>query len=273
MTKDKDLYLNLMKKTLTFYIWGEVDKPIEMWWFKGIRKVCYRNLMKFLTKRGFYIAKKITFDEEARRNGKDWPQLAHTMTGLKRLDCLQKCVEDVLENKVLGDFIETGAWRGGSSIFMRAVLKAYGDTTRKVWVADSFEGLPKPDADKYPEDAGDILYTHDFLRVSLEQVKENFRSYDLLDEQVQFLKGWFKDTLPTAPIKQLAVIRLDGDLYESTMDGLTNLYPKLSKGGYVIVDDFNLDMCVKAVKDFRRDNNITDEIIDIDGTGVYWQRS
>jgi hypothetical protein len=89
---------------------------------------------------------------------------------------------------------------------------------------------------------------------------------------VRFLKGWFKDTLPTAPIQKLAVVRLDGDLYESTLDALKYLYPKLSIGGYLIVDDYAVTMCKKAVHDFRTACNITEEIRDIDGLGAFWQR-
>lgn len=74
------------------------------------------------------------------------------MVGLKRLDNLQYCVETVLRDGVEGDLIETGVRRGGSCIFMRGILAAYGDTTRKVYVADSFEGLPAPDPGKYPAD-------------------------------------------------------------------------------------------------------------------------
>lgn len=77
-----------------------------------------------------------------------------------------------------------------------------------------------------------------YSRHSLEEVQENFRRYNLLDDQVQFLKGWFCDTLPTAPIEKLAVLRLDGDLYESIMDGLNALYDKVSPGGFIIVDDY-----------------------------------
>jgi O-methyltransferase len=112
------------------------------------------------------------------------------------------------------------------------------------------------------------------LAVPLEDVKANFAAYGLLDDQVQFLKGWFKDTLPTAPISKLAVVRLDGDLYESTMDGLTCLYPRLSGGGYLIVDDFNaVPACRKAVEDYRHAHGIIDEVIPIDWAGVYWRRS
>jgi O-methyltransferase len=209
-----------------------------------------------------------------RESGLDHPPFAHTMIGLKRLGNLQFCIEDALANQVPGDFIETGVWRGGASIFMRAVLKAHGVTDRTVWLADSFEGLPPPDAGKYPLDAGIDLHTWEFLAVSLEQVKANFDLYGLLDGQVRFLKGWFRDSLPEAPIDRLAVVRLDGDLYESTMDGLVNLYPKLSVGGYLIVDDYGLiSACRQAVHDFRHKHQIKDRVIEIDGVGVYWQRS
>src|SRR5262249_48778679 len=145
---------------------------------------------------------------------------------------------DCLRRGVPGDFIETGVWRGGACIFARAVLRAYGDPERKVWVADSFEGLPKPDAAKYPADRGSRLYRQAHLAVSLEEVTANFARYNMLDDRVVFLRGWFRDTLPTAPIEKLAVLRLDGDLYESTMEALSHLYDRVSVGGYVIVDDY-----------------------------------
>jgi predicted O-methyltransferase YrrM len=112
------------------------------------------------------------------------------------------------------------------------------------------------------------------LAVSIDEVKSNFEKYGLLDEQVNFLPGWFRDTLPNAPFKQLALIRLDGDMYESTMDALTALYPKLSSGGYLIVDDYALSGCKQAIHDYRSANNISEEIRRIEGYGaVYWQRS
>ncbi len=150
---------------------------------------------------------------EQRTGGRVWPFRAHTMIGLKRLEDFQYCVETAIKEGIPGDLIETGVWRGGACIFMRAILKAYGEESRTVWVADSFAGLPPPDAQNYPADAGDILHTHDVLAIPRETVARNFEAYDLLDDQVRFLQGWFKDTLPNAPIKQLAVMRLDGDLY------------------------------------------------------------
>ncbi len=216
--------------------------------------------------------KQAEYDPEIRRVGRDWPHVAHTMIGTRRLQNLRFCVEDVLRRQVPGDFIETGVWRGGATILMRGILEAYGITDRRVWVADSFAGLPPPD----PSVPQDTIPFHEWkqLAVSLDNVKANYHAYDLLDSQVTFLKGWFRDTLPVAPIERLAVVRLDGDMYESTMDGLQNLYHKLSPGGFLIVDDYhNIQACNQAVTDFRQTNGIVDEIQTVDWGGVYWRKS
>ncbi len=157
---------------------------------------------------------------------------------------------------------------------MKAVLKAYGDRKRTVWVADSFRGLPKPNSTKYPLDANSNLHTVGFLAVSKSEVQNNFKKYNLLDSHVKFLQGWFRDTLPHAPIKKLALIRCDADMYESTNDVLTHLYPKLSSGGYVIVDDYhNIPACRQAIIDFRKLKRITSNIHQISGGGVFWKKT
>jgi len=231
-----------------------------------------RRLVDLFKTKGFEIVHSTPADREGRVLGNDWPIFAHTMIGLKRLDNIQFCVEDILKNNIPGDFIETGVWRGGASIFGRAVLKAYGVTDRLIWVADSFEGLPEPNVAKYPQDAGSSLHNCEILSVSLSEVKANFELYGLLDDQVRFLKGWFKDTLPKAPIEKLALLRLDGDMYQSTMDSLVNLYPKLSSGGYIIIDDYScFEACRQAVEDYRKAEGINAEIVTIDWTGVYWK--
>jgi O-methyltransferase len=208
--------------------------------------------------------------------GRDWPPgNALTMIGRKRLDNVQALIELVLANSIPGDLIETGVWRGGTTILMRAILAAYGVTNRRVFAADSFRGIPPINPQKYPADIAhegmdklEILTNN-----SLDRVRENFRRMGLLDDQVVFVQGWFKDTLPAIAVDHLALMRLDGDLYESTMDALVHLYPKLSPGGYVIIDDMCLEGCVKAVEDFRSTRKITDKIITIDWTGIYWQKS
>lgn len=214
------------------------------------------------------------FDCDLRLDGRDWPTEAETMVGLARLDNLQMCVETVLRDGVPGDLVETGVWRGGASIFMRGVLKAHGDTSRTVWLADSFQGLPKPAASEYPADEGDPHWTFaTYLAVPLEIVKANFERYGLLDEQVRFLKGWFRDTLPDASIERIAVLRMDGDMYESTILALSSLYPKLSPGGFIIIDDYGaLPNCRRAVEDFRRAHGIETPVRLVDWTGAYWRK-
>ena len=210
---------------------------------------------------------------EARIEGKDWPYDSESMIGLKRMSNIEFCVKEVIENKIEGDFIETGVWKGGTCVFMKGILKAYGVNDRIVWVADSFEGLPKPNEHLYPEDIGDFLYTIDELRISEDEVRNNFAKYSLLDENVKFLKGWFKDTMPGAPINKLSILRLDGDMYESTIDVLIYLYPKLSVGGYCIIDDWGaIPACKKAVEDYRMVYEINEPIEIVDWTGVFWKK-
>ncbi|MDB5452760.1 MAG: macrocin O-methyltransferase, partial [Caulobacteraceae bacterium] len=124
---------------------------------------------------------------------------------------------------------------------------------------------------QFPADAGDVHHTFAQLAIPKAEVENNFRKYGLLDSRVIFLEGWFKDTLPTAPIDQIAVLRLDGDMYESTIQALEALYHKVSFGGYVIVDDFALQGCQKAVGDFRQKHQIDSLIFPIDGTAAWWR--
>jgi O-methyltransferase len=194
------------------------------------------------------------------------------MVGRKRLDNVRACVESILHDNIPGDLIEAGVWRGGAAIYMRGILKSHAILDRNVWVADSFEGLPKPDPN-CAADAGDVHWTLKDLAVSLEEVTQNFQKYGLLDNRVRFLKGWFSDTLPMAPIDRLALIRLDGDMYSSTMDSLRALYPKLSAGGYIIIDDYNLPGARQATDDYRTRAHITEPIQKIDWTGVYWRKT
>ncbi len=243
----RDLYIDLMQRCLLGLIY---EDPAQDPWSQPV------------------------FDVAKRARGLDWPLRAHSMIGRMRMDNLRGAVEHVLRQHIPGDLIETGVWRGGACIFMRTILKAYGVTDRRVWVADSFEGLPPPDPERYPADRGDRHHTYAQLAVSLEDVQGNFARYGLLDEQVRFLKGWFKDTLPAAPIDQLAVLRLDGDMYESTMEALVALYHKVSPGGVVIVDDFGaIPACRQAVHDFRAAHGVAAPVQPIDGLGVYWVKT
>ena len=249
----RDLYLELLKKSLSGTLFSR-EPDIDN------------------VNRSVYVAS--MYDHYIRGR-------AVTLLPLGRLDNLRNCVAEVLQQGVPGDLIETGVWRGGATIFMRALLKAYGDEIRVVWAADSFEGLPEPDAERFPKEHASfhhpIMQRHSKkLAVTLEDVQANFAAYNMLDERVRFIKGWFKDSLPGAPIDKLALMRLDGDFYESTMDALTHLYDKLSVGGVVIIDDYGEDewtYCRDAVDQFREQRNITDPLIRVDSKCCWWRRT
>ncbi len=262
-TDSRSAYLDLLRRDLTRYGQDELV-PVGL----------HRLGRAIFNSRNFLLVRKRPFNAHARDRGLDWPADALTMIGMQRLTSLQRCVETVLAEGVAGDLVECGVWRGGASILMRAVLAAYGDETRRVWLADSFAGVPPPDTVNYKADKGIKLHRHaNVLGVSEAEVRANFERYGLLDGQVRFLPGWFKDTLADAPIEQISVLRLDGDLYESTIQGLDALYPRLSSGGFCIIDDYHVfSACEQAVADYREKHGISAEIVEIDGTGVLWRK-
>ena len=241
------LYLDLLAKVLANTIYE--DPTMEPW-----------------------AAEKI-YDADKRAFGRDWPHNAHTMVGLARLNNLIDLGSAVLAEGIPGSFIETGVWRGGCCILMQGILEAKGATDRKVFVCDSFEGLPKPDAARYSADEVDFHHTFQELAVSLDAVKENFRKYGLLKDNVVFVKGLFATTLRSLDTGPLAMLRLDGDMYESTIVALESLYPKLSPGGYCIIDDYGaVAACKKAVDDYRAAHQICATMQEVDWTGVWWQK-
>lgn len=258
------LYLDLLEKAITHTLYFPPDKA-------GIAEQVRSSFEKELDPEE--IEKLFELNGvELRNEGRDWPLFAQTMVGLKRIRNVRECVETVLAERIPGDLIEAGCWRGGAAIMMRGTLKAHDVDDRIVWAADSFAGLPKPDAESFPADATDLGYTADHLKVPIEEVRNNFFRYGLYDNQVRFLEGWFRDTLPTVADQRWAVVRLDGDLYESTMDGLVNLYPRLSPGGFLIVDDYGWPNCREAVNDFRREHGITEQVERIDWAGAFWRK-
>ena len=261
MTLATNLYIELLKKSVSNYIY---DDDLDL---QRAEKIVEPGSGRYISSGGAKA------EPVGKFYGGIWPSRAHTMIGIPRLNNLQYCIEEIIKEQIPGDLIETGVWRGGATIFMRGVLKAHGVADRTVWVADSFEGLPPSDPARYPKESDIEFNRFADLAVSLEEVRENFTRYDLLDDQVRFLKGWFRDTLPAAPIQSLAVMRLDGDMYESTMDALVHLYAKLSPGGFAIIDDYNaVQSCNAAVDDFRRDNRITSTISPIAGAGAFWRK-
>lgn len=271
-TEPAKLYLELLKKALGYELWEEPGVPVERIGYggaalRGLADVAARLLRGL----GLGLVRRPPDDPALRREGAFWPSQAHTMIGRPRLDNLQEAVETVLREDVPGDLMETGVWRGGACILMRGVLAAHGCRDRRVIVADSFQGLPAPDP-RFPADAGDRHHKLGLLAVSRAEVEASFRDFGLLDDRVVFLEGFFEQTLPSAPVERLAVLRLDGDMYQSTWECLTHLYPKLSPGGFCIVDDYGLEGCKRAVDDYREQHGVRAPVERIDWTGVWWRK-
>ncbi|MBO0903074.1 class I SAM-dependent methyltransferase [Jiella sonneratiae] len=275
---DADLYLDLLKRSLLNEIY--LDDEMRLLYLRdcidGADRFDYAVLHDIRDRRsdGFaaLAASRRVGRFPDRKIGKSG--FSHTMMGRLRLDSLHECLDDLNGRRIPGDLVECGVWRGGGCILMAGWLKARGISDRGLVVADSFEGLPPPVHEK---DRGLDLSKEKFpqLAVSLETVRANFAAYGLLDDDRQhFLKGWFRDTLKDAPSDRIAVLRMDGDLYESTMDTLVALYDRVSPGGVVIVDDYGaLAMCRQAIDDFfeARKESVP-AMTRIDWTGAYFTK-
>ncbi|MGI5239077.1 TylF/MycF/NovP-related O-methyltransferase [Dactylosporangium sp. CA-139066] len=219
--------------------------------------------------------RRVPIDRQAREIGRDWPADAETMVGPHRLRHLAWCVATIVQEGIPGDMVEAGVWRGGSCILMRGALKALGDRERTVWAADSFAGFPPVDFTLSATAAatGTETYWLPFISVDVAAVRRNFERYGLLDEQVRFVPGWFHETLPTLPTDAVSLLRIDGDLYDSTWAALDALYPRLSPGGFCIVDDYgDVSACRDAVEQFRAEHGISEPLRWIDTDAVYWRK-
>src|SRR5215216_784729 len=201
---------------------------------------------------GVAMARELSGDgRRLRAAGMDWPLQGLTMVGLTRLDDLQRCVETVVRDGVEGDAIEAGAWRGGAAILMRATLDSLGED-RTVCVADSFSG--------FPEDGSTDLSAFGFLAVPLEEVRESFARLGC-ERGVEFVPGYFEDSLRGLADRRWAIVRLDADTYEPTRAALRALYPGLAAGGVLIVDDYgSFEGARRAVDEFRDEHGIEEPL-------------
>jgi len=218
------------------------------------------------------------YDEELRLRGADWCDECYTMAGGRRVQNVRELVEKTIGENVPGDFLEAGTWRGGCSIMARTVQRIMNeDENRRTYVCDSFSGLP-PSSNKQDTDSWSRMH---FLEVSQEEVEQNFKKFQALDSNVLFRKGFFSETLPIIRQelmnqgRKLAVLRGDGDMYESYMDILYNLYQFVPVGGYFICDDCpTIAEAQRAIDDFRQHHGITAPIQKVQDSkyGTYWRK-
>lgn len=153
-------------------------------------------------------------------------------------------------NSLEGDIVECGVWKGGYSIFLSKIF-----SNKNIWVCDSYEGCQDPSQGNYQYN--EERHSLGMYAVSLEEVKNNFKLFNALDEpRVKFLKGWVKDTLPDANIDKISILRIDVDSYSATLEVLDALYDKVVEGGYIIFDDFCLHESFNALKHFLTRENL-----------------
>ncbi|HEX2087346.1 MAG TPA: PqqD family peptide modification chaperone [Solirubrobacteraceae bacterium] len=277
VTEVRRRYLDLLARALVNLIYPEHELRVEHLERCGPEadRVAQQRLMRDI--------RAVRADDHAelvaaKREGRVWrgrpsPD-AHTMVGLRRLENLERCATRIFADGVPGDFLEAGVCQGGASIFLRALQVAYDEPDRATWLADSFAGVPAP---SHPVDVADRLDLSEpvepWLAADRRSVEENFATYGLLSDRVRFLPGWFADSLPDAPVEQIALLRLDADLYSSTREALDALYDRVPPGGYVVVDDYGaLAPCRRAVDAFRAERGVAAELRWVDWTGVFWRK-
>jgi len=212
------------------------------------------------------------FNAQTREGGNDWPgEVGHTMIGMKRGRNFVMTIESVIAQGLAGDIVELGVWRGGAMILAQAVLQVHCQTcNRRAILFDMFGVLDKT--------TGGYGKADSYLAVSKEQVQKNFVKYNLLNDNVRFIQGMFDLTVApyaaVAPLRPIAVLRIDGNFYKSYMDPLQYFYERVPVGGYIIFDDIGSHRQVQeAWADFQKWNGVVVQIQKIDRHGAFFQKT
>lgn len=208
----------------------------------------------------------------------------YTMTTPIRCRRLWDSCKQMLDQNVPGVFVECGVWKGGSSAIMALAIKNAGQE-RHLHLFDSFEGLPEPTA--MDGEFATITYSGGRSGGKLTPINQSSAELTgvrhlILDKikvppaLAHFHVGWFQNTVPidAGQLGPIALLRLDGDWYDSTKICLEHLYPLLSPGGIVIMDDYYAwEGCLKATDEYRKKHNIISSIQRIDGDAGFWVKS
>ncbi|WP_336514100.1 TylF/MycF/NovP-related O-methyltransferase [Pollutibacter soli] len=202
-----------------------------------------------------------------------------TMTSPERLFSLYQSVKYLEENNIQGDFVECGVWKGGSCMLMALTLLKFKNTSRKIFLYDTFEGMSAPTSnDTVAGDgrlASELLSSSDkndpnsvWCYSTLDEVRANISKIGYPSSNLKLIKGKVEDTIPGEIPASIALLRLDTDWYESTYHELTHLYDLLVKNGVLIIDDFGFwEGAKKAVLQFFNERNLRPIINRIDDTG------
>jgi Macrocin-O-methyltransferase (TylF). len=240
-------------------------------------------IYKQMVRAGYWTGNLLTFQflnsEQWSRMKRVHSVMPYSLVGIGGLEATDRAGQTVNAEGIEGDFAELGVARGGCASLLGMSAFAANAPQRKLWLFDSYEGLPEPGERDFVA-SGD---TGDHVRPlpkgsclgALEEVRwVTLEKFKLPEDRIEYVKGWFENTVPStrSKIKKLAILRIDGDWYESTKVCLEGLFEKVQPGGYVIIDDY--DSCVgakRAVDEFVAANNL-DVTLCSDGRGGRWFR-
>ena len=205
---------------------------------------------------------------------------AYTATSIERVYALKSAITYIIKNKIKGDFVECGVWKGGSCMLMAKTLVNEGEKERKIWMYDTFDGMTEPTDDDCEIETNisgsDLLKNtpkntdkfNMWAYAPLEMVKKNMKKTMFPEERIHFIEGKVENTLSKAKPQNIALLRLDTDWYESTKCELEQLYPLLSIGGVLIVDDYgHFSGAKKAVDEYFSNTNVKPLMNRIDYSG------
>ena len=198
--------------------------------------------------------------------------MVYSMAEEPEIDFIRFAIKNVIDDKIEGDILEMGVWKGGMGIWMNYLLHHYRASTRNLWLFDAFEEFPEPkyEGDKYVHPVSKILYER---FPSIENVKSNFEKFELLTNNLCFVKGRFDKSVSNVDIPQISILHLDCDYYDSTLICLEKYYPQISPGGYVIVNRYHYEHvhARKAIDEYREKYKIQHPIHRIGNTYIYWR--
>ncbi len=237
-----------------------------------------KAILALIEKMGYEVVKAGTtrFTNIDIENENDFVRLAaqcrpYTMTSLQRLFALNQAVNYLSKNNIEGDFVECGVWRGGSSMMSALSLLENKDTSRDLYLYDTFEGMSKP-TEKDVSMVGDLAENtwqdRDKCEADLNDVQTNMKRTNYPFSKIHFVQGKVEETIPQTVPDKIALLRLDTDWYESTYHELVHLFPKLTKGGVLIIDDYgHWQGARKAVDQYFAEQKLPILLNRIDYTG------
>ncbi len=202
----------------------------------------------------------------------------YTMTSIERMFALYKSIEYVVKNKIPGDFVECGVWKGGSAMLIALTLLKFNQSSRKIYLYDTFEGMSNPtedDVDIHLRKASDQLLENSqekensiWCLAAYESVLQNVLTTKYPSDNFKLIKGMVEETIPGNNPGQLALLRLDTDWYASTKHELSHLYPLLADKGVLIIDDYgHWQGARKAVDEYILSNQLPILLNRVDYTG------